>query len=714
MSMEIKKSVCSVCSAGCAMDVWVEDGVARKVEPSNPQTGGQLCVKGYGYRDYVYRADRIQTPMRRVGPRGSGQWEAISWEEAYQEIAEKLLNIRAESGADAVAFFTGYSKWYRPVYQRLVHAFGTQNYATESSACFQSMYMANLLTFGTFPQPDMMHADLFIGWAYNPFYSGNTQKNQLEAFRKQGGRVLIIDPRLTPTARFADILLRPNSGTDGALALFFAHYLIEQEKIDLNFIRQYVHGFPKFKAYVRKFTLEKTAEITNIPSEKLLEAAQLIAASPRFCIQVSGAAIPHHVNGMQNCRAILSLLAITGNFDRPGGNIPTEYPDESQNQKVLWTEFVDENRPRAKDGSGYPNSPVWKARQPEFDWTGHPTCQPKIGTQRFPLWSRMIDEAQSMDLGRQILEGTPYPIRAVFALGMNRRMFPENDKLMQALQQLDFFVDVDLFWTDAAKVADLVLPACSSWERAELVAAGPMVRYVSPAIQPLYQSKSDVDILCELAGYLNLEDPILRSGYDGIVRHVLRDSGLTLEELKSSPKPLKLPKWTPYRVGESLQQGLRTQTGKIELFSTVIAEIDPAYHLNPLPSYRDSLGRAGKEKYPMILTAGGRIPTAFHSRYHDVKSARFFRPEPAADLSPADARALGIQQGDPICITTPWGCVHVRAEVTNLAKEGVVFLYQDYESADVNRIISRDHLDPYSGFPGYRSVRCRVEKEGTK
>ena len=436
----------------------------------------------------------------------------------------------------------------------------------------------------------------------------------------------------------------------------------------------------------------------------------MIADSPVFSISISGAAIPHHRNGMQNCRAIQALLAITGNFDVEGGNLPVEYPVDSMNLKVEWDKFVDETRPLSEDGSGYQNSVAWHRKNPNFRAAGRKTCKPKIGSGRFPLWAQIVDEFQSMDLARQILEGTPYPIRAVFALGMNRRMFIENERLMEALGKLDFFVDVDIFWTDAAKVADIVLPACTSLERAELVCAGPTVRYVSPAIKPLFQSKSDVDILCELADVMELDDPLLRRGYEAIVRHVMMKIGLTFGDLKSSGAPTKIPGTEPYIPGSSLRLGLRTPTGKIELYSETIAKIPEAYSLNPLPTYRESLPRKGKAAYPLTLVAGARISTRFHSRFHGVRSAAYFRSAPSAELHPADAEVLGIRQGDAITVSTPTGTMHVRAELTKAAKRGTVFMFQSYaDEADVNRIIDRDHLDPYSGFPGYRSVRCRVE-----
>ncbi len=712
MGTEIRKSICRVCARGCPIDVELRGDEIRQITPSNPQGGGNLCALGYAYKEYVLRPDRIKSPMRRVGERGSGQFEPISWEDAYREIAEKLLKIREESGADAVAFYTGYSKWYRPVFQRFVHSFGTLNYGTESSACHQSYRMASELNFGSLTTPDINNSDLFIGWAYNPFYSGNTQGIPLDDFKERGGRILVVDPKYTPAAKLADIHLRPNPGTDGALAHFFGNYLIAHGKTDADYIAAYVHGFEAYKRYVKKFSLEKTAEITGIPASSLIAAAELIADSPRFSISISGAAIPHHRNGMQNCRAIQALLAITGNFDAEGGNLPVEYPVDALNLKVEWDKFVDETRPLSEDGTGYQNSVAWHSRNPAFSAEGRRLCKPKIGSQRFPLWAQIVDEFQSMDLSRQILEGTPYPIRAVFALGMNRRMFIDNSRLMEALGKLDFFVDTDIFWTDAARAADIVLPACTSLERAELVASGPAVRYVSPAIKPLYASKSDADILCELAEAMQLDDPLLRRGYEAIARHVIMKIGLTFADLKSSGAAARIPGKQPYFPGASLRLGLRTPTKKIELYSETIARIPEEYGLNPLPTYRESLPRGGKSEYPLTLVAGSRIPTRFHSRFHGVRSAQYFRPEPSAEIHPDDAKELGIKQGDAITVTTPTGAIHVRSELTKAAKRGTVFMFQSYaDDADVNRIIGWNHLDPYSGFPGYRSVRCRVSPE---
>ena len=186
--------------------------------------------------------------------------------------------------------------------------------------------------------------------------------------------------------------------------------------------------------------------------------------------------------------------------------------------------------------------------------------------------------------------------------------------------------------------------------------------------------------------------------------------GITFDDLRSSGAAMKIPGKEPYRPGKSLQLGLRTPTGKIELYSETIADIPEEYGLNPLPTYRDSLPRKGKNEYPLTLVAGSRISTRFHSRFNGVRAADYFRAVPSAELHPLDAQTLGIRQGDAILVTTPTGTMRVHAELTKAAKRGTVFMFQSYaDEADVNRIIDGNHLDPYSGFPGYRTVRCKVE-----
>ncbi len=709
----IKKSVCSICSDSCGVDVWIKDGIIDKIEPSkgDPLSRGQLCVRGYAGRDYTYRPDRLKTPLKRVGKRGEGKFVPITWEEAYTEIAQKLLQARREYTADSVVFFSGFSKWYRPLLHRMAHSFGTLNYGSEASSCYESYVMSSELSAGVIAKADMINSELLIGWGYNPFHSTNFQGLKLDEFKQQGGKLLVIDPRCTPTASMADLHLRPISGTDGALACFFANHMIQQDKIDREYIARYVYGFEAYKEYVSGFTASKTSEITKIPEERLLQAAEMIESVSRFSIELSYTALMHHSNGTSNARAVMALSVLSGNFDRKGGNLPKEHSLNSLNNPcIAWKKFMDETRPLCEDGSGYLNSLVWKNKNPDFIFEGRKTAKRKIGSDRFPVWSDIVDECQMMDFARTVLEEKPYPVKALFAVGLNYRMFLENKRFLEAIKKLDFYVDVDLFMTGAARYADIVLPACSAFERSELIEHKSYINYVTPAIPPLYDSKSDADILCELASYLELDDPLLCSGYETICEHVLAGTGLTLEELKASPIPVKIPGSKPYEAGSLLKHGFCTPTGKYEIYSTIIEKFQKSHDLEPLPKYVPSVETKNQAEYPFILTSGGRIPSEFHSRLQDLKTTKYLNPFEKADVHPLDAQRLGIKQEDEISIETPVGAIQLKANLTYIAREGVVFVYQDYKKADVNSIISGEHLDPYSGYPSYRSNRCRIRK----
>ena len=686
----LHNTFCDICAPGphCGVTCYVKDGKIIKLEgtDAHPTNHGKLCARGLSGRDYVYRKDRIRTPLRRVGEKGAGEFEPISWDEAMEEITEKLLSIRRESGASSTAFYCGYEKWYRPFLQRLAYSYGSVNYGSESSSCFTSTIMSwKCATGAEMVQPDLGHAGVFLGFCANPGISSYLMNGGLQANHRRGMKVIIIDPRITPASQSADLHLRVKPGTDGALALGLGRELIRHGWIDQDYIRENVHGFEAYRDYVEQFTPEKTAEITGLTPEEICLAARMVGENLPLAINPSNASLVHFKNGMQNHRAVMALSAITGGYDRVGGMIPTylTYAHSIGGFETMEPEFSIEKYP--KDG------PI------------------PIGCDRFPLWHKVIGEMQACDLPRAILTGKPYPLRALYAHGMNFRMFPGAAEMEQALKKIEFFVDTDLFLTDSAKYADIVLPACSSYERGEFkVFGGGFAQYTSPVIQPLYESRRDDEILLELARRLDVEDALLKSDRDTCIRHMLRNTPIDLDALKQHPElPQKIAGLHMVGVG---QHGFQTPTGKFELDSEIIRELG-APGLDSLPTYRPSEDDADPERYPMILSTGIRIPGGLHSRLHDCPSARSLRPDPMADLNPVDAQHLGICQGDSVAIETAHGRVTVLANLTDIIPAGMVSLYHGYREADANSLLSYDHRDPYSGFPGYRCIRCSIRKE---
>ena len=705
--IEVRKSVCAICDpmTQCGLDLSVRDGRIVKVEGSreNPHNRGSLCSKGAATRQYVYNEDRLLTPLRRTGPRGSGEFEAVTWDEALEEVAANLERVKAESGPESAVFYCGYPKQMRPFVQRLALQYGSPNFCTESSSCFTATMMAFRLLYGQMAGPDMRNARCALVWSSNPFHANTPASGHLMDALDRGVKLVVVDPRRTQLAARADMHLQPLPGTDGALALGVAHVILAEGLHDAEFCAAHTKGFAEYRAYVRQFDPERVEGITGVPAEKVRAAARLYATTRPAALMFSAAPVVHHANGVQNARAVYALIGLTGNFDVAGGNKPSPFS---------WLEI---------GGAGF------VTRQHEFElprsWDGLP---PRVGAGRFPVWAELVDQAQAMDLPRQIRSGDPYPLRALVAFGLNHRMFPAPDRFLEAVDELDFICDIDLFATHASRHADIVLPACSSVERSE-VRCYPQkwVTMTEPAIAPLGEARSDTDIVFALARALGLDDPLLNPEPDGeadpasaftaALDWVFEPSGMTMAELAEHPggMPVRDPIGTPDR--EYLEHGFPTPSGKMEFASSVLERLGPGIGVDALPTWKpaEELAAAGpglERDYPFILNSGSRLPMFIHSRTYRLPWTRGLRPGPAADVNPADARALGVAQGDWIELSSPAGSIRVLANLTELARPGVVHMYHGHPEADVNLLLDPDDLDPISGFPAYRSARCRVDK----
>lgn len=317
---------------------------------------------------------------------------------------------------------------------------------------------------------------------------------------------------------------------------------------------------------------------------------------------------------------------------------------------------------------------------------------------------------QSNDLARQILEGKPYPIRGIFALGMNMRMFSDSNLVKSALEEVEFFVDSELFLTDTAKYADIILPVCSSLEREEFKCySGGYAGYTQQVIKPLGEARSDVDVLCEIARRLHVGDEVLEGGYDSCVSYMISNLSVTVEEMKANRGFRRVPEFKPYEYGSNIERGLPTKTGKFELKSELIAA-HPEWGLDALPTFTEPCDMKEKEEYPFVLCAGARKSNMMHSRLHDVKWLRSLSPNPTVEINMEDAKMLGIKNGDEVLISTERAEISAQASITMTVLQGEVFMYHGYREADTNSLMRYDKLDPYSGFPAYRSVCCCIRK----
>lgn len=681
---KVVKTTCGICGSGCPVDAYVKNGKLEAVEGScsAPYQSGRMCVKGLAAQQFQYSKDRVKYPLKRVGEKGEGKFERISWEEAYDIIAEKLLKTREEYGAKSTIFYAGYPKWYRPALLRLANAFGTPNFCTESSTCFQAAQLAWRLNYGSpICGPDLMHAKTLLIWSSNLYHSNTTMGSMYQSLKEKGVKIIIADPRHTVTAHDADIHMQLEPGTDGALALAMANVIITENLHDKEFVAQYVHGFAEYQEYVRLFPPEKAEEITKVPAETIRAAARLYAQNRPSAIMFSASPIVHHINGVQNYRAVFALAAITGNYDVKGGNSP-------------------------KAGVSSPANEFGKIQR--FDQ------EEAIGQKEFPVWFDLsCNEAQCTRLADYILEEEPYPIKALFAMGLNHRMWPQPEYLQKALEKLEFFVNVELFLSDSSNAADLVLPAATSYEREQVhVWKGGRFFFSHKAVEPEGESKNDIEIIMELLKRMGLKDDVLEKGYEEYMQYILEPSGLSLAELRESPTGLPGKHITSPAYENYQKQPFPTPSGKIELASLVLKKYEKTHGYDTLPVYRDYRKETliDREKYPFVLSTGCRKPQYFHARVNRLPWLAGLEKAPLLDIHPEDAGKLGIADGDAVRIISPAGAVTGIAAHNISGRCGTVYMYHGNAKGEANDLIHKDYLDPISGFPGYKSYFCRIER----
>ncbi|MBT5841829.1 MAG: molybdopterin-dependent oxidoreductase, partial [Rhodospirillaceae bacterium] len=323
---EILKSVCRSCHGGCGVLMHVKDDVLVKVEgdPDSPFSHGRLCPIGNATHEMVYHPDRLKYPMRRKGPRGAGTWERISWDEALDEIAEKLTAIKAEYGAEAVHLGTGTGRHHIRWVSRFAFSFGSPNWSEPGFAqCFHPRVNTTFLTHGDLPVSDFLgdtQAECICYWGHQPLNSGpdgETRFNARDAFQ-HAQKIIVIDPRETFLAKKADLWLQLRPGSDDALALAMIHVIIEEGLEDTDFVENYTHGYAELAERVKNMTPEWAAEITWVPADKIREAARMFATA-KPALMEWGVAIEHTPNCIQTVRAVSIIPSITGNIDVPGG-----------------------------------------------------------------------------------------------------------------------------------------------------------------------------------------------------------------------------------------------------------------------------------------------------------------------------------------------------------------------------------------------------------
>ncbi len=674
---EIKSTICDMCCIGnCGMEVLLQNGRATRVQPWSGYALGPICAKGNSVLQQLYHPTRLKYPMKRTNPKDSPDagWTRISWDEALTTIAEKLNEIKDRDGAEKVVFYVGDPKEEpRPPAQRLGLVFGSPNYGTESSTCATSMQMAAQLN-GAGGLPFTTATKTVIFWAKNPGWSMPREMGALVDAKDAGCKVIVVDPRLSATARLADIHLQLRPGTDGALALGMANVMINEGLYDSEFVAQWVHGFEEYKEYVQEFTPEKVAEITWVPAEKIIEAARLYATNKPTSWVTSASPVVHHANGCQNQRAVGTLAALTGNVTVPGLK-----PSPS--------------------GVSVPEINDWQNRLP-------PLKDLKPDKEYFPMWWEMIEQLQMNLLPEYVADGQ---LKAGLFIGANYRMWPQDEDYKKAIIDMEFTAGADFWMTPTMELMDIVLPVATSMERTGPVkVSGRNVFIRTPVVQPVGEARGDREWMFDLAVKLGLGADFWDGSVEASMDWQLEGLGLKASDVMAEPKGVTIPPGEMSPASDN--PGFRTPSGKFEFWSQRLEKAG----FDALPVYKEPAESPISTpdlfaKYPLVLNTGSREAMYVHSRHRQNPRLRELQPEPRVDINPVDAKARGIAPGNTVIVEGPRGSITVKAHVTEMAMPGVVHVYHGWPEADINIVTGRN-FDPISGFPSFKAELCEVKK----
>ncbi len=640
--MEVHNTACPRnCYSTCSFKVWTDEGEVVNIDPQpiNKATPEGPCIKGLSYLERVNSSDRILYPMKKSGD----EFERISWETALEVISEKLKEFHHDFGPHSVLYYaaSGMSGVLNGVSSAFWKMCGGAT-TVYGNLCWPAGLEATRLTLGENKHNapwDIENAGVIILWGKNPAETNIQQMLPIGKAREKGARIIVIDPRYTPTAEKADLLVQPLPGTDALLALGVAKILIENDQVDKDFIKNYVLGYEQFREEVLKINLEEVSLACGVPLEFIQEITTAIAESGPMTLVV-GYGMQRYSNGGQTTRCLLALSVITGNIGKPGAC--WHYADL---QGDIFSEI----------------------KEPESYYPGNDG-----------VFRRSISTSR---LGEQMmLQQNPGLKMAWVERGNPLTQNPDSNKVIEAFRQLDFVVVVDQFLTDTAREADIILPAKSMFEQTDIISSywNPYVQLKPKVIEPMGEVKPETEIYYLLAQKMDFSE-------QEILENIPPPNDQAIEDwlgnkLKAFPE-LSLEK---LRQGPVLAPGLQeiafsdmnfpTPSGKIELYSEEAAS---KWSVSSLPTYEPVVEGKNNSKFPYNLLSPN-TKNRIHSQFGNLQVIKSAAPEPYATINQMDAQKKNIRNGDWIRVFNDRGELRIKAKLDPWMRPGCVSIYNGY------------------------------------
>jgi anaerobic selenocysteine-containing dehydrogenase len=672
-------TLCRMCDTRCAINVHFKNGVITEITPfkDHPINQGRMCPRGGAAIDLFYHQDRILKPLKR---KPDGTFLEISYEQALDEIAAKMAALKQSYGARSMGVWKGEGLGFyqqEELTRRFIHAFGSPNYFSNDSACFNGRYLGYHLVCGywnAFPEFDQ--AKLILLFGTNPPMCHPPFMREFADAREHGAELVVIDPRLNPIACYADVFAQPYPGTDGALGWGLIRYLIQTGNYDSELVKRHSIGFEKIAAYAEKFTPEYVEKQSGIFGHVVEKIARLIIKNRPNISIFPGAGLEHHDNGVNSVRTLAILTCLSGAMGRPCGLFQ---PEPLGGRKLTL----------------YDELPL--------------TDQKPIGADKFPVLYDIRKECHTMTAMDYMLGKGEYPLKGLMITAANPAVTnPNIPKVLDALANLELLVVNDFFMTPTARLAHYVLPAATFLEREELhyYPKCQMIN-ITHQVAQIEGIRDDYGIWHDLAHRLGFGRQYFPWKDEAAVnRWILEPTGLTVEKLRQFPQGYV---YKPVRYQKYLNGKLPTPSGKLEFASPYLAKLGlseiPEYH----PPYHK---RKADKKYPFVLTTGARKSLLYHSRNQNIARFRNIHKVAEVEINPEDAARLSIKDGDLVRISSQVGTLEIRATVRHPSelRRGVIEIYHGWEEWPVNLLTYDDINDPISGFPLLKGVPVRIEK----
>lgn len=674
---------CGMCgpTANCCIYAFTKNGRFVRVAGMKeaPQNKGKLCSKAHAAPEFVYSPDRIPYPMRRIGKRGEGRFERITWGEALREISQKLYEQKEKYGPESLAILSPARRDYSDYLYRFLMVHGSPNYA-HSGICSAQLSFGFNYTIGVRPKPDYQNADVILIWGKQPTYSGPPLADALslvEAHARKA-RVYAIKPSLEPDGSFADVWVPVRPGTDAALALALLHVIADEGLIDRDFVEKWCYGYDELAKHVRQYSPQWAERITGIPADVIAEMARTYATTPKAAIDF-GNGLEHASSASDAIRAIAILIAITGHLDRPGCNLA----------------------PAPASDMPAPRSVHLKARYTQ-EWLD------KLVAPEFPRAFQPFTEGTSSaypGIFADVMRETP-TIRTIIAPGTQPSVSTRDPRLvLQALEKVDFYVVADVMRTADMDWADIVIPILTPYEISHpFQIRGPMIMSRRKVVEPVTEGVSMQEFFIRLGVAMGYGEDFWNGDVETAMNWQLEPLGLTMRELDAHPtgilyKPLER-KYENYECIVKTPSGRLSKApylpeGKMALYNTSFEKAGYA----PLPGWVEApesfTGTPNLAKdYPLTLSDYHTSVGYSAGWQRNLPMLRRLEPRPVLHIHPATARRMDIQDGDKVTITSSHGSITAWAEYyPGIRRDTVMLLHGWWQGCHEMDLQDRSLLD---------------------